>query len=136
MQNLAPKQAPPLPLAERPPASGGRLGLASAYFTLTCALGACAITGIAIMALGSALRGSFRAATPPVTSVLALAGLTTTAFLTSRLLLRRSRLGALTAVLWVFIEAAGSFVDATSPLTLSLSVIGLGVVGSVWQLLA
>ena len=118
----------------RPLPGTGRLGVASAYFTVMWVVGGVASVQVTRDVASSLLHGDPTLMKRNAASgIFALIGMTVSAFATSRLLDRRSRLGALTALIWFALDAASYLAGARGPSSPGFSLLGILVVGSVWR---
>jgi len=117
----------------RPPTGTGRLGVASAYFTLVGVAATVMTAGIAVAILVPRLGMR----TVPENPLIAFAGVFSLAYgcrRTSRLLDRRCKEGVATGM--IFLAAPlGGYLTGTPPsrLMLGATLIGLGILGSVWR---
>src|SRR3954471_24342400 len=109
----------------RPLPGTGRLGVASAYFTVMWAVGGYATVVATFFTARALLQGDPTLMRRNAASgMFALIGMTASAFATSRLLDRRSRLGALTALIWFALDTASYLAGARAPSSPGFSLLG------------
>ena len=131
-----PPSVSPHALRARPKPGTGRLGIISGYFQL-CGIGGLIQT--LPLAAGSLVSRTQAVSSPKLIVVLVVGALMTFGFFrTSRLLDQRRRSGGLLAILCLLMSvttAVASSVDWVALLDLGVSVVGLGLIASVWKYL-